>query len=307
MAHGSPLPAYACTHAGPPVPAPKIPKLLAAHLAFGAKICGPPALDREFKTVDFLTFQDLHSMPAKVTARFMGWDSPDRAVSKPFRDRLALSFTLLLFLAAAARFCFPCSGLRGRGGSIAARAAATPLLGPKILRLPVLRRSPFKAGRRRAAVLVNNHLSYLDIIVLGSIQPQVFVSKSEVAAWPVIGRLTRCAGTLYIRRREKGDVIQLADEMAKVIAAGEVLTLFLEGNQQRAVSEVLPFRPSLLAPAVEHHWPATAARDSLHLVSGRRLGGGRGLLLARHDVSARICSTCFPKNASGCLWAMERQ
>ncbi len=66
-----PLPAYACTHAGPPVPAPKIPKLLAAYLTFGAKICGPPALDREFKTIDFLTFQDLHSMPAKVTARFM--------------------------------------------------------------------------------------------------------------------------------------------------------------------------------------------------------------------------------------------
>jgi putative hemolysin len=66
-----PLPAFACTYDGPPVAAPKIPKLLAAYLAMGAKICGPPALDREFKTIDFLTFQDLHSMPAKVAARFM--------------------------------------------------------------------------------------------------------------------------------------------------------------------------------------------------------------------------------------------
>jgi len=43
--------------------------LLAAYLTSARKICGLPALDREFKTIDFLTFQDLHSMPAKVAAR----------------------------------------------------------------------------------------------------------------------------------------------------------------------------------------------------------------------------------------------
>jgi putative hemolysin len=67
-----PLPAFACATDHPPVPPPKIPKLLAAYLTFGARICGPPAMDREFKTIDFLTLQDLHSLPAKVAARFMG-------------------------------------------------------------------------------------------------------------------------------------------------------------------------------------------------------------------------------------------
>jgi putative hemolysin len=67
-----PLPAFACPTDHPPVPAPKIPKLLAAYLTFGARICGPPAMDREFKTIDFLTLQDLNSLPAKVAARFMG-------------------------------------------------------------------------------------------------------------------------------------------------------------------------------------------------------------------------------------------
>jgi putative hemolysin len=66
-----PLPKYKCESAEPPVEAPKLPKLLAAYLTMGAKICGPPALDSEFKTIDFLTFQDLHSMPARVMARFM--------------------------------------------------------------------------------------------------------------------------------------------------------------------------------------------------------------------------------------------
>jgi putative hemolysin len=51
---------------------PKIPKLLRAYLSIGAKICGPPALDRQFKTIDFLTLLDLHEMPALVRARFLG-------------------------------------------------------------------------------------------------------------------------------------------------------------------------------------------------------------------------------------------
>jgi putative hemolysin len=49
---------------------PKIPKLLRAYLAIGAKICGPPALDREFKTIDFLTLLDLQSLPVGVRNRF---------------------------------------------------------------------------------------------------------------------------------------------------------------------------------------------------------------------------------------------
>ena len=48
-----------------------IPKLLRAYLAIGAKICGPPALDREFKTIDFLTLVDLENLPAATRARFL--------------------------------------------------------------------------------------------------------------------------------------------------------------------------------------------------------------------------------------------
>lgn len=51
--------------------APKIPKLLRAYLTLGAKICGPPALDRRFKTIDFLTLLDLRSLPPGVRGRFL--------------------------------------------------------------------------------------------------------------------------------------------------------------------------------------------------------------------------------------------
>ena len=43
--------------------APKIPKLLRAYLSLGGQICGPPAIDREFKTIDFLTWVDLEALP----------------------------------------------------------------------------------------------------------------------------------------------------------------------------------------------------------------------------------------------------
>ncbi|HWF18514.1 MAG TPA: GNAT family N-acyltransferase [Verrucomicrobiae bacterium] len=65
-----PLPPFACD-AEPAATAPKIPKLLSAYLALGSKICGPPALDREFKTIDFLTFLDLYSLSPKSVARYL--------------------------------------------------------------------------------------------------------------------------------------------------------------------------------------------------------------------------------------------
>jgi putative hemolysin len=61
-----PLPEFRCDmeHLAPI--APKIPKLLRAYLSLGAKICGPPAIDREFKTIDFLTWLDIDALPASA-------------------------------------------------------------------------------------------------------------------------------------------------------------------------------------------------------------------------------------------------
>ena len=67
-----PLAAYDCSLnqlASEPV---EIPKLLRAYLTLGAKICGPPALDRQFKTIDFLTLLDLEAMPLLARQRFLG-------------------------------------------------------------------------------------------------------------------------------------------------------------------------------------------------------------------------------------------
>ena len=66
-----PLPAFRCAlHPAAPV-APPIPRLLSAYLAMGAAVCGPPAIDREFRTIDFLTWVDVQA-PAVVAMQARG-------------------------------------------------------------------------------------------------------------------------------------------------------------------------------------------------------------------------------------------
>ena len=67
----TPQPAFAMPLMSPENASNKIPKLLRAYLAVGAKICGPPAIDREFRTIDFLTLMDLEALHPRVYARFM--------------------------------------------------------------------------------------------------------------------------------------------------------------------------------------------------------------------------------------------
>jgi len=65
-----PTPAFHCPMEIESAEAPEIPKLLSGYLTVGARICGVPALDRSFKTIDFLTLVDLKSIPPRVFARF---------------------------------------------------------------------------------------------------------------------------------------------------------------------------------------------------------------------------------------------
>jgi putative hemolysin len=67
----SPQASHVCPLHDRPATVPRIPRLLGAYLSIGAKICGPPAIDREFKTIDFLTFLDLQSLPAHIIQKYL--------------------------------------------------------------------------------------------------------------------------------------------------------------------------------------------------------------------------------------------
>ena len=119
-----------------------------------------------------------------------------------------------------------------------------------------------------SGLLTCNHLSYLDIVVLASSHPQVFLSKAEVRSWPLIGAMTRCAGTLFIRRERKSDVAELQSDFSEVISRGLALTMFPEGTSSDG-SGVLPFFSSLLEPAAKANWPVTPAWIGYRLDEGQ--------------------------------------
>ncbi len=91
-----------------------------------------------------------------------------------------------------------------------------------------------------------NHLSWLDIMLLAGASGTAFVSKDEVAGWPVIGWLARLNNTIFIARTQRGAVRDQADTLRRALAAGQPVALFPEGTTEGG-ADVLPFRASLLA------------------------------------------------------------
>lgn len=116
-------------------------------------------------------------------------------------------------------------------------------------------------------LLVANHLSYLDIVLLAALRPCVFVSKSEVRAWPIFGMCAQLGRTLFIDRARRSEVAGVAAEMRAALAEDLLIVLFPEGTSSGGTS-VLPFRSSLLAPALQLGCPVTATALSYRLDRG---------------------------------------
>ncbi len=89
--------------------------------------------------------------------------------------------------------------------------------------------------RRERALVVANHLSYLDIFVLGALLPGRFVAKGSIAHWPVIGWLARLAGTIFIVQTDKRDLLRVSEEMERTLNAGIRVLVFAEGGSSRGI------------------------------------------------------------------------
>src|SRR5213596_1202816 len=81
-----------------------------------------------------------------------------------------------------------------------------------------------------SGLLVCNHLSYLDVIVLSSIRLCVFVAKHDVAGWPLFGWLARAAGTIFVDRAHRLSSPVVVDLVRATLASGSVVVLFPEGT-----------------------------------------------------------------------------
>lgn len=106
-------------------------------------------------------------------------------------------------------------------------------------------------------LLVCNHLSYLDVLVLGALAPAAFVAKGEVKHWPVFGWFAALAGTVFVDRQRRTQTGRAAEEIQAVLESGQPIVLFPEGTSSDGET-VLPFKSSLLEPAANTPWPLSA-------------------------------------------------
>lgn len=126
---------------------------------------------------------------------------------------------------------------------------------------------------------VGNHVSYLDIPVLGALLDAAFIAKEEVRGWPLFGLLARLNRTEFIRRAARDALIQQR-AIAGRLGRGERLILFPEGTSSDG-RRVLPFRSSLFAmadmsatDAAETAWVQPFSIAYTRYADGRPLAGG---------------------------------
>jgi len=105
-----------------------------------------------------------------------------------------------------------------------------------------------------AFLLVANHVSYVDILLLSQCVDVVFVAKSDVRHWPAIGALAASVDTIFIDREARRDAVRVSSAVDRAIRAGAGVALFPEGTSSDG-SDVLPFKPALLEGAAREAMP----------------------------------------------------
>ena len=157
-------------------------------------------------------------------------------------------------------------------------------------------------------LLVANHISWLDIVVLHAAHHCRFVSKSDVGRWPLVGALATGAGTLYIERRSRRDAMRVVHQMVQALRDGDILAIFPEGTTGDGEA-LLPFHANLIQAAMSAQAPiqpvalrfvdAAAAHQPRRQLHRRRVAGRLDLAyagLGRHPGRVRFG---VPQSADG--------
>jgi 1-acyl-sn-glycerol-3-phosphate acyltransferase len=182
--------------------------------------------------------------------------------------------------------------LSSRARSAVGRRWAGALLRGLGVRLMVRGRRPV-----RRALLVSNHVSWLDILVMLAVAPARMVAKREVRDWPVIGWLAAAAGTVFIDRSRPKHLPRTVAEVAAALRGGAVVGVFPEGTT-RCGSAAGRFRPAMFQAAIDAGAMVVPVRLTFKLNDGestsiaaflgedtlwaslRRVLGVRGLVIA---------------------------
>ncbi len=97
----------------------------------------------------------------------------------------------------------------------------------------------------RAALILCNHVSWIDIPVLAAIGPNIFVARHEVETWPIVGITARLQRTVFVNRTRRQQTAEVNAEIAQRLAEGQPVVLFAEGTSSDG-NRVLEFRSALV-------------------------------------------------------------
>ncbi len=167
----------------------------------------------------------------------------------PLALRLARTVRVTVHVAeglATTAFVFPWLGMPRRRALI--RHWSRRLL--RMLRIEARIHGLPDDGLSGNVLIVANHVSWLDIFVLNTVQPARFVAKAELQRWPVVGRLIASVGTLFIERSRRHHMHKVNRDATQALASGDVIAIFPEGTTTDGTM-LLPFHGSLLQPIVD--------------------------------------------------------
>jgi 1-acyl-sn-glycerol-3-phosphate acyltransferase len=99
------------------------------------------------------------------------------------------------------------------------------------------------------ALVVGNHVSWIDIYVINAWRPTPFVSKAEIRKWPVVGWLAQQLDTVFVQREKRSDAKRIMHELAERLHKGELMCVFPEGTTTDGQS-LLPFHANMFQAAV---------------------------------------------------------
>ncbi len=148
------------------------------------------------------------------------------------------------------------------------------------------------------AMLVANHVSWIDVFVINARSPSRFVAKSEVRRWPLIGPLSALAGTVFVARGRPGDLRRAVDALADNLRAGERIACFPEGTSA-AQGDLQPFRANLFEAAIGAGAPVQAIaisyaddegapHPSVEYIADMSLAESMAAILSGRPIRARL-------------------
>jgi 1-acyl-sn-glycerol-3-phosphate acyltransferase len=106
------------------------------------------------------------------------------------------------------------------------------------------------AAPKQRALVVANHVSWLDIFVINALYPCRFVAKSEIRSWPLAGWLVEKAGTVFIARGNRRDLRNIFKGLVHTLQSGQRVAFFPEGTTAPQ-GTLLPFHPNLFEAGID--------------------------------------------------------